>query len=83
MKRGDGMPAANEDRDDLVVDAADALSLNQRVQWAQYEKLATPASRRALDLAGAAAAGEAPQWRRRSRYPLGRRWCGHLDGWGW
>ena len=68
MKRGDGMPAANEDRDDLVVDAADALSLNQRVQWARYEKLATPASRRALDnlrvlagaLAGAAAAGEAP-----------------------
>ena len=60
------MPVANDDRDGLVDDVADALSLNQRVHWERCEKLATPAGRRALGnlrvlarlLAGEAAAGE-------------------------
>ncbi len=67
MERSDGLPVDAERRDDLVVDVADALSLNQRVQWEQCERRATPANRRALDnlrclaraLTGEAAAGEA------------------------
>ncbi len=43
------MPPGREDSDDLVLDVADALSLNQRVEWERCEKLVTPASRRALD----------------------------------
>ncbi len=67
MERSDGLPVGAERRDDLVVDVADALSLNRRVQWERCEKRATPANRRALDnlrclaraLTGEAAAGEA------------------------
>ena len=43
-----GPPAGREERDDVVGDVADALSLNQRVEWERCEKLATPANRRAL-----------------------------------
>ena len=42
------MPSGSEDHDDVVVDVADALALNQDVQWERCEKLATPANRRAL-----------------------------------
>ena len=44
----DGMPADSEERDDVIEDVADALTLNQEVQWERCEKLATPAERRAL-----------------------------------
>ena len=44
----DGTPAAGEARDDIVDDVADALTLNQEIQWERCEKLATPADRRAL-----------------------------------
>ncbi len=37
------------DDDVLVAEAVDAVAWNQDVQWDRYEKLATPASRRALD----------------------------------
>ena len=43
------MPPGREDSDDVVLDVADALSLNQRVEWERCEKLVTPANRRALD----------------------------------
>ena len=33
------------ERDDLVVDVADALTLHQQVQWDRCERLATPANR--------------------------------------
>ncbi len=46
--RSDDMPADGEERDDVVEDVADALTLNQEVQWERCEKLATPAERRAL-----------------------------------
>ena len=49
MEPSDGRPVGGEDRDDLVLDVADALSLNQRVEWERCEMLATPAERRALD----------------------------------
>ena len=39
----------NEDPDDVVVDAADAVTLNQDVQWERCARLAAPASRGALD----------------------------------
>ena len=39
----------NEDPDDIVVDAADAVTLNQDVQWERCARLAAPASRGALD----------------------------------
>ena len=39
----------NDGRDDVVVDVAEALTLNQDVQWDRCERLATPASRRSLD----------------------------------
>ena len=42
------MPVAGEERDDVVVDVADALTLNQEVRWGRCEKFATPAERRAL-----------------------------------
>ena len=45
---GDGTPADGEERDDIVDDVADALTLNQEVQWERCERLATPAERRAL-----------------------------------
>ena len=38
-----------EDSDDIVVDAADAVTLNQDVEWERCERLAAPASRGALD----------------------------------
>ena len=44
----DGPPAGGEARDDIVDDVADALTLNQEIQWERCEKLATPADRRAL-----------------------------------
>ena len=60
------------DRDDLVADAADALTLDQRVQWDRCERLATPADRRVLGnlrafsgilAAGRPGAGDAwPSW---------------------
>ena len=60
------------DRDDLVADAADALTLDQRVQWDRCERLATPANRRVLGnlrafsgilAAGRPGAGDAwPSW---------------------
>ena len=37
------------DRDDLVVDVADALTLHQEVQWDRCERLATPANRWVLE----------------------------------
>ncbi len=43
-----GMPAGAEEHGDVVDDVADALTLNQEVQWERCEKLATPANRRAL-----------------------------------
>ena len=43
------MPVGRDDRDDVLLDVADALSLNQRVEWKRCEKLATPSGRRALD----------------------------------
>ena len=43
------MPPGREDNDDVVLDVADALSLNQRVEWERCEKLVTPANRRTLD----------------------------------
>ena len=49
MERSEGMPPGREDSDDVVLDVADALSLNQRVEWERCEKLVTPANRRALD----------------------------------
>ena len=60
-----------DNRDDLVVDVADALTLDQRVQWDRCARLATPANRQVLDnlrafstvLAGRRAAGDAsPTW---------------------
>ena len=39
----------NDGRDDVVVDVAEALTLNQDVQWDRCARLATPASRRLLD----------------------------------
>ncbi len=42
------MPDEREERDDVVLDVADALSLNQRVEWERCERLAAPAERRAL-----------------------------------
>ena len=39
----------SEDPDDIVVDAADAVTLNQDVQWERCARLAAPASRGALD----------------------------------
>ena len=39
----------NDGRDDVVVDAAEALTLNQDVQWDRCVRLATPAGRRSLD----------------------------------
>ena len=39
----------NDGRDDVVVEVAEALTLNQDVQWDRCARLATPASRRALD----------------------------------
>ena len=58
----------NEDPDDVVVDAADAVTLNQDVQWERCARLAAPASRGALDnlrmlsraFASGHAAGHAP-----------------------
>ncbi len=55
-----------EERDRLVVDAADALTLNQDVDWDRCAREATPASRRTLEnlrlvadvLAGSRAQGE-------------------------
>ncbi len=40
---------SDDERDDLVVDVADALTLNQAVEWDRCAKLATPAARRSLD----------------------------------
>ena len=37
------------DRDDLVVDVADALTLHHEVQWDRCERLATPANRWVLE----------------------------------
>ena len=37
------------ERDDLVVDVADALSLHEEVQWDRCERLATPANRRVIE----------------------------------
>ena len=37
-----------DDHDDIVVDAADAVTLNQEVQWDRCARLATPAGRGAL-----------------------------------
>ena len=37
------------ERDDLVVDVADALTLHQEVQWDRCERLATPANRWVLE----------------------------------
>ena len=42
------MSANSEDRDDVVVDVADALTLDQEVQWERCKERATPATRRAL-----------------------------------
>ncbi|MCY4661120.1 MAG: serine/threonine-protein kinase [Acidobacteria bacterium] len=57
------MPDGRDDRDDVLLDVADALSLNQRVEWKRCEKLATPSGRRALGnlraLARVFAGGEA------------------------
>ena len=61
------MPVGRDDCDDVLLDVADALSLNQRVEWERCQKLATPSGRRALDnlrtlarvLTGDEAAGEA------------------------
>ena len=39
----------NDDRDDVVADVAEAVTLNQDVQWDRCARLATPASRRLLD----------------------------------
>ena len=39
----------NENPDEIVVDAADAVTLNQDVQWERCARLAAPASRGALD----------------------------------
>ena len=39
----------NDGRDDVVVDVAEALTLNQDVHWDRCARLATPASRRSLD----------------------------------
>ena len=39
----------SENADDIVVDAADAVALNQDVQWERCARLAAPASRGALD----------------------------------
>ena len=39
----------NEDPDDVVVDAADAVTLNQDVQWERCARLVAPASRGVLD----------------------------------
>ena len=39
----------NSGRDDLVTDVADALTLDQEVEWEQCAGLATPANRRVLD----------------------------------
>ncbi len=46
------IPNAQEHRDDLVVDVADAVTLNQRVQWDRCARLAAPADRRVLDNLG-------------------------------
>ena len=40
---------SDAERDKLVVDVADALTLNQAVEWDRCAKLATPAARRSLD----------------------------------
>ena len=56
-----------EDRDELVVDVADALTLDQEVDWERCARQATPANRQALDnlrliaevFAGARASGDA------------------------
>ena len=47
-QRNVAIPHEGEERDGVVVDAADALTLNQEVQWERCEKLARPADRRAL-----------------------------------
>ena len=39
----------NENPDAIIVDAADAVTLNQDVQWERCARLAAPASRGALD----------------------------------
>ena len=39
----------DNDRDDLLVDVADAVTLNQRVEWDRCARLAAPAERRVLD----------------------------------
>jgi len=39
----------NGGRDDLVTDVADALTLDQEVEWERCAGLATPANRRVLD----------------------------------
>lgn len=39
----------NDGRDDVVADVAEALTLNQKVQWDRCARLAPPASRRLLD----------------------------------
>ena len=47
-QRDDGMPAGSQDHDVVVDDVADALTLNQEVQWERCEEQSTPANRRAL-----------------------------------
>ena len=42
-------PNGNDDRDDVTVDVADALTRNQAVHWERCARLATPANRRSLD----------------------------------
>ncbi len=42
------MPADSREHDDIVDGVADALTLNQEVQWERCEEQATPANRRAL-----------------------------------
>ena len=39
----------DRDRDDLVADVVDGLTLNQEVEWDRCERLATPANRPALE----------------------------------
>ena len=43
----------NSGSDDLVTDVADALTLNQEVEWERCAEPATPANRRVLDSPGA------------------------------
>lgn len=69
------MPPGREDNDGVVLDVADALSLNQRVEWERCEKLVTPANRRVLDnlrvLARVFSVGEAAGVRRQLLLPVG------------